>query len=102
MSDPDWRNSTILAGDPVDEVRALKAASGGDIVATGSITLCQTLIAAGLVDEYRLFIYPCVQGGGRRLFPDGTTLSGLRPAAQPMVFPSGVTLVSWIAPTASA
>jgi hypothetical protein len=36
-----------------------------------SITLCHTLIRAGLVDEYRLFVYPVVQGRGRRLFPDG-------------------------------
>lgn len=38
---------------------------------TGSITLCHTLIEAGLVDEYRLFTYPVVPGRGRRLFPDG-------------------------------
>lgn len=38
---------------------------------TGSIALCHTLIEAGLVDEYRLFMYPVVQGRGRRLFPDG-------------------------------
>lgn len=95
MSDPEWGNSTILSGDPVDQVTALKATPGADIVATGSITLCRTLIAAGLVDEYRLFVYPVVQGGGRRLFPDGTTISGLRTAAPPMVFPGGVTLASW-------
>lgn len=102
VTDPQWSNSTILSGDPVEQVRTLKAAPGGDIVATGSITLCHTLIAAGLVDEYRLFIYPCVQGGGRRLFPDGTTLSGFRPAAPPVTFPGGVTLVSWTAPTSPA
>ena len=97
MTDPAWNNSTVLSGDPVEQVRALKAVPGGDIVATGSIALCHTLIGAGLVDEYRLFIYPVVQGGGRRLFPDGTTFSGLRPAAPPMAFPCGVTLVSWTA-----
>lgn len=98
ITDPKWRNSTILSGDPVEHVRTLKAAPGGDIVATGSITLCHSLIAAGLVDEYRLFIYPCVQGGGRRLFPDGTSISGFTPAAAPMSFPGGVTLASWAAP----
>lgn len=71
MTDPQWRNSTVLAGDPVEEVRALKEAPGRDIVVTGSITLCHALISAGLVDEYRLFTYPVVQGRGRRLFPDG-------------------------------
>ncbi len=38
---------------------------------TGSIALCPALIEAGLVDEYRLFVYPVVQGRGRRLFPEG-------------------------------
>ncbi|MGH3565712.1 MAG: dihydrofolate reductase family protein [Pseudonocardia sp.] len=59
MTDPGWQNSTVLSGDPVEEVRALKGQPGQDIVVTGSITLCHTLIAAGLVDEYRLFVYPC-------------------------------------------
>ncbi|QLL09865.1 dihydrofolate reductase family protein [Mycobacterium vicinigordonae] len=99
LIDPGWENSTILSGEPVQRIRKLKATPGGDIVATGSITLCQSLIGAGLVDEYRLFVYPIVQGAGRRLFPDGTTISGLRPAAVPMTFPSGVTLVSWTAPS---
>ena len=74
MTDPQWQNSTVLSGDPVDEVRALKQQPGQDIVVTGSITLCHTLIEAGLVDEYRLFVYPVVQGRGRRLFPDGFEL----------------------------
>lgn len=78
MTDPRWRNTTVLTGDPVAEVRALKATPGQDIVTTGSITLCHALIAAGLVDEYRLFVYPVVQGAGRRLFPDGFELPALR------------------------
>lgn len=71
LVEPQWQNSTVLSGDPVEEVRALKAQPGKDIVTTGSITLCHSLIEAGLVDEYRLFVYPVVQGRGRRLFPDG-------------------------------
>src|ERR687893_319534 len=71
VTDPQWQNSTVLSGDPVEEVRALKEQPGQDIVLTGSITLCHTLIGAGLVDEYRLFVYPVVQGRGRRLFPEG-------------------------------
>jgi dihydrofolate reductase len=97
--EPQWDNSTILSGDPVEQIRTLKASPGGDIVVTGSITLCHTLITAHLIDEYRLFVYPVVQGKGRHLFQNGTTLFGFRPAAQPMIFPSGITLVSWTAPT---
>ena len=71
MTDPQWSNSTVLAGDPIEEVRALKEQDGLGIVVTGSITLCHALIRVGLVDEYRLFVYPVVQGRGRRLFLDG-------------------------------
>ena len=77
MTDPQWQNTTVLSGDPVEQIQALKEQPGKDIVITGSITLCHTLIKAGLVDEYRLFIYPVVQGRGRRLFPDGFELPKL-------------------------
>lgn len=78
ITDPQWQHTTVISGDPVPQVRALKEQQGKDIVTTGSITLCHTLIEAGLVDEYRLFIYPVVQGRGRRLFPDGFELPKLR------------------------
>ena len=78
MARPDWQNSTILTGDVIQKVGALKEEPGRDIVVTGSITLCHTLIEAGLVDQYRLFIYPVVQGRGRRLFPDGFEVPQLK------------------------
>jgi dihydrofolate reductase len=78
MTDPQWRHTTVISGDPVPQVRALKEQPGKDIVITGSITLCHTLIEAGLVNEYRLFIYPVVQGRGRRLFPGGFEMPTLR------------------------
>jgi dihydrofolate reductase len=78
LTEPGWEPTTVLSGDPVPQVRALKEEPGKDIVVTGSITLCHTLIAAGLVDEYRLFTYPVVQGRGRRLFPDGYEVPRLR------------------------
>jgi dihydrofolate reductase len=78
ITDPQGQNTTVLRGDPVPKVRILKEEQGRDIVITGSISLCHTLINAGLVDEYRLFIYPVVQGRGRRLFPDGFELARLR------------------------
>ena len=90
MTDPGWQNSTILTGDPVEEVRSLKALPGKDIVVTGSITLCHALIQAGLIDEYRLFVYPAVQGRGRRLFPDGFALPELR-LLEAKAFRSGIT-----------
>ena len=89
MTDPAWQNSTILAGGVAD-VRALKEQPGKDIIVTGSITLCHALIENGLVDEYRLFVYPVVQGRGRRLFPDGYRCPRLR-LVESNAFRSGIT-----------
>lgn len=68
MGDPQWENSTVLHGDLVDEVRSLKAQPGSNLGVTGSVSVCHSLIRAGLVDEYRLLLYPVVVGAGRRLF----------------------------------
>ena len=66
-----WMNSTLLKGDIVQAVAALKASPGKDILILGSGNLLQTLIPHNLVDEYTLLIHPLVLGSGRRLFPDG-------------------------------
>ena len=95
MADPQWQNSTVLSGDPAGLVSALKAQWGKDIVLTGSISLAHALIAGAVVDEYRLFVYPTVQGRGRRLFPDGTAIDTLQPAGPPKCFRSGITLLRY-------
>jgi dihydrofolate reductase len=97
MTDPQWQNSTVLNGDPVEQTRELKAEPGKDIVLTGSISLAHTLIAAGVVDEYRMFVYPTVQGRGRRLFPDGTVIPVLSLVEPPKSFRSGITLLRYAA-----
>jgi len=79
LGDPEWEPTTVLPADGFeDAIRGLKAGPGRDIVTTGSITLVHALIGAGLVDEYRLFVYPVVLGRGRRLFPEGTSVPALR------------------------
>jgi dihydrofolate reductase len=95
ISDPGWQNSTVLGGDAVEAVCALKSQPGKDIVLTGSVSLAHTLIAGGVVDEYRLFVYPVVQGRGRRLFPDATTIGRLRVVEPPKSFESGITLLRY-------
>ncbi|MEW1930362.1 dihydrofolate reductase family protein [Streptomyces sp. NPDC088360] len=95
LTDPRWANSTVLAGDAIEEVSALKARSGKDIVLTGSITLAHTLIAAGLVDEYRFFVYPVVQGRGRCPFPQGYAIPRLR-LVESKAFRSGITLQRYV------
>jgi dihydrofolate reductase len=97
MSDPEWDNSTVLAGDPVAQTKNLKSQPGKDIVLTGSISVAHALIAGGVVDEYRLFIYPTVQGRGRRLFPEGTAIGKLTLAESPRSFRSGITLLRYAA-----
>jgi dihydrofolate reductase len=97
MTDPQWTNSTVIGGDPVPQVREMKSQAGRDVVLTGSISLAHRLIAARVVDEYRLFVYPVVQGRGRRLFPDGVSMSGLTLVEPPKSFPSAITLLRYAA-----
>lgn len=94
LEDPGWDRTTVLRGPLETDIRALKAAEGSDIVVTGSITLCHALVDAGLVDEYRLFTYPHVEGRGRRLFDGRTTVPALRPV-EVRQFRSGVVLLRY-------
>jgi dihydrofolate reductase len=77
LDDPGWANTTVLRGRLEDEVAALKAQPGNEIGVTGSISVVHSLVAAGFVDEYRLFVYPVVLGRGRRLFENATGMPRL-------------------------
>ena len=92
LTETTWQNSTILSGDPVEEITALKAQDGKDIVVTGSLQLVPTLRDAGIVDEYRLFVYPVAIGKGQRLF-EGKRLGLELAEARP--FRSGVVLMRY-------
>ncbi|MFC7490946.1 MULTISPECIES: dihydrofolate reductase family protein [unclassified Knoellia] len=94
MTDPDWDRTEVVCGDVVEQVRSLKERDGKDIVLTGSIRLGHAMIAADLVDGYRLFVYPVVQGGGRRLFPEGFELGGLE-LLETKAFVSGIALLRY-------
>jgi dihydrofolate reductase len=72
LKDPDWNNSTVLAGDVMQEVSKLKEELDGEIVVAGSTRLVRTLMENGLVDELRLMIYPVLLGAGERLFGETT------------------------------
>jgi dihydrofolate reductase len=69
LEDPDWNNTTVIRSVP-DEVAKLKEEGGGPIVVAGSRTLVHSLMEHGLVDEYRMMIFPVVLGSGARLFPE--------------------------------
>jgi len=78
LKDPDWNNSTVLAGDVVQEVSKVKQELDGEIVVAGSIRLVRTLMANDLVDELRLMIYPIVLGAGERLFSETSDQAPVR------------------------
>jgi dihydrofolate reductase len=63
-------NAAIIEGDVGDAVRELKEEAGGDLLIYGSGTLVDELTRHGLIDEYRLIVYPLLLGAGKRLFED--------------------------------
>jgi dihydrofolate reductase len=65
-----WGDTTVIRGAAVAEIARLKAQADGDLLVEGSCQLVHTLIQHGLVDEYRLMVFPIVLGTGKRLFPD--------------------------------
>lgn len=67
LLDREWTNSTVIDGDLVEFIRALKSESGGDIGVHASISVAQALLAAGVVDELRMVIAPVIAARGRRL-----------------------------------
>lgn len=78
LAEPGWNNSTVLEGDPVEEVLKLRSELAGDIVVHGSLQLVQTLLEHDVVDELRLMVFPMVLGKGKRLFGHTTAKKPLR------------------------
>ena len=83
-----WRNSTIIRGDVVGEVRKLKAQSGKDILMDGSSELIRTLFQHDLIDELQLHVYPVALGGGKSIYPIGKRLGFTLVETAPL--PTGV------------
>jgi len=94
LEDPAWEPTTVLRGPLDEEIAALKDTPGADVVVTGSITLVRDLVAKGLVDEYRLFVYPVVVGRGARLFENATQVPPLE-LVETRPFRSGVVLLRY-------
>jgi dihydrofolate reductase len=74
----DWTPSVLIEGDVADGVAALKEEDGPELQVHGSGNLIQTLLRHGLVDEFRLWVFPVVIGSGKRLFGDGTIPAALK------------------------
>ncbi|MFC4453622.1 dihydrofolate reductase family protein [Deinococcus sonorensis] len=93
LTDPDWVNSTVLGGDMVEAVTRLKAGGNRTLNVSGSITLVQSLLRHGLLDQLDLLVHPVVVGRGRRLFEaDVPARLDLR---ETRTFSSGVVLMSY-------
>ena len=73
-----WHPTTVLRGDPVRTVGALKARPGRELQIHGSARLGSALLSAGLVDTLRLVVAPTVIGAGRRLLAHPGDSVGLR------------------------
>ncbi|HWL90063.1 MAG TPA: dihydrofolate reductase family protein [Actinomycetota bacterium] len=74
----EWEESVLIEGDAAEGVAKLKESDGPELQVHGSGNLIQTLMRHGLVDEYRLWVFPLVIGSGKRLFADGTIPAGLK------------------------
>ena len=96
LSDPEWNNTTVIG---LDDVAGLKERAEGDVLVAGSVALCRALLERGLVDEWRLMVYPTVLGAGKRLFGETGAEHPLRLVDSR---PAGETLILFYEPTARA
>jgi dihydrofolate reductase len=95
IENPEWNNSTVIAGDVAGAVGELRDRYQGDILVNGSATLVKELNAHGLVDEYRLMLYPVILGHGLRLFVEGSSNTNLRLTSSQEVGPDGVIILTY-------
>jgi dihydrofolate reductase len=92
LEDPEWSNTSVMRD--AKDVAGLKEGDGGPILVAGSRTLVHALMEHGLVDEYRLMIFPVVLGSGARLFPETPDRTPLE-LSDTRAFDSGVVVNSY-------
>lgn len=94
LKNPTWTNTTVIAGDPVEEIKKLRAQPGKDLLLSGSGTLVRSLIPYDLIDEFRLMVHPIVLGQGKRLF-HGDEPQRVLQLTSVKQFATGVTVLSY-------
>lgn len=91
----EWNNSTLIESNVAEEVARLRQQPGGDILLNGSVQLAHALMEHGLVDEYRLMVFPVVVGSGKRLFGDVREARTLRLVEAKLVGSDGVLILTY-------
>jgi dihydrofolate reductase len=94
LKELEWENSQLIEPDVPAGVRALKEQDGPELQVHGSANLIQTLLDHGLIDEFRLKIFPLMLGKGKRLFEGGTVPVGLKVTSS-QVLSSGVIVATY-------
>ncbi len=94
LTELEWGNATVIQGDVVEAVRALKDRPGGELQVHGSAGLIQDLLRAGLVDELRVVTFPVTVGSGKRLFEEGVPATTFELTSVTGT-PSGVTVATY-------
>jgi dihydrofolate reductase len=94
-ADATWGDTTIIRDNVPAEIAKLKAQPGGDLLVEGSCQLVQELAKHGLVDEYRLMVFPIILGGSKRLFPDSVNEQTTLKLTSSRTLDSGILLLTY-------
>jgi dihydrofolate reductase len=94
-ADATWGDTTIITGDVAAEIAKLKAGLDGDLLVEGSGQLVRELARHGLVDEYRLMVFPIILGGKMRMFPDNTGEATTLKLTSSRALDSGILLLTY-------
>lgn len=95
LENPAWNNTTVVNGDVEAALARLKAEPGQDIMIAGSVTLINSLMDSGLIDEYRLMVHPVVVGQRLRLWSDRDTPAALSLESVEQL-PNGVLVLNYV------
>jgi dihydrofolate reductase len=96
IENPEWNNTRVITGDVAEEVARLKDEIDGDILVAGSGQLAQTLLDEGVVDEWRLMIFPIVVGQGKHLFGEQTNMRELKLTDHKTIGPDGIIVLTYV------
>jgi dihydrofolate reductase len=95
LTDPAWNNTSVIQGDVVAALNDLKAQEGQDLMIAGSVSLINSLVERGVIDEYRLMVHPVVVGKGLRMWQDRETPASFGLASVEHL-PNGVMVVTYV------